>query len=260
MLNRQHGLNDYLAIQRTSPIVPFERLKSFSYWEELNARSRSTHLTRDLDRPRPSPSLLDGGLTPEERRRRFPPVFEYLASDHDGTTLPTIYFPLSPDHRLLVLIQLNVYRAVLSNMALLGLIDRLPTECGAVLFAKDFPPPPDVLPPALQETWLQQTTPHDVWVDAIPWPRMRDNILSYDAFIDGDDFCADLMGGLYEGFNDIEVNGVLVWGDPWSETGWEITEGFAKKWGFLLQGCDTVIESTNRYRAARGDDKLVIEI
>lgn len=31
---------------------------------------------------------------------------------------------------------------MLSNMALLRLIDRLPVECGMVLFAKDFPPPP----------------------------------------------------------------------------------------------------------------------
>jgi hypothetical protein len=89
---------------------------------------------------------------------------------------------------------------------------------------------------------------------------MRDNILSYENFIDDDEFCEDVMGGLFEGFSDIESNGLLVWGEPWDEAGWEVTQGFAKKWGCLLQGCDTLIEATNRYRAARGEDRLVIEI
>jgi hypothetical protein len=68
------------------------------------------------------------------------------------------------------------------------------------------------------------------------------------------------VGGLFEGFDDVECNGLLLWGEPWSETGWEVTEGFAKKWAFLLQGCDTYIEATNKYRAARGEDPLVVEM
>lgn len=149
---------------------------------------------------------------------------------------------------------------MMSNMAMLRLIDRLPLECGMILYAKDFPPPPDVLPPSLRETWFQQTTPHDMWLDVIPCPRLRDNILSYGDFVSEDDFCVDVMGGLFEGFDDTELNGILVWGEPWSETGWEVTQGFAKKWGFLLKGCDALIEATNKYRAARGEDRLVVEI
>lgn len=99
-----------------------------------------------------------------------------------------------------------------------------------------------------------------MWVDTFPCPKLRDNIISYDTLFHEDEFCIDVMGGLYEGFNDIELNGLLIWGEPWSETGWEVTPGFAKKWGFLLKGCDTLIEATNKYRAARGEDKLVIEI
>ena len=204
-------------------------------------------------RPRVSSSLFDEPSILDFQKRRFPPVFTYLASGQDS--LPAVFFPLSPDHRLLVLIQLNAFRAMLSNMAILRILERLPTECGMVLYAKDFPPPPDVLPPSLQDTWLQQSTPHDMWLDMIPFPKMRDNILAYGTALDEDDFCVDTMGGLFEGFNDIELNGMLVWGEPWSETGWEVTEGFAKKWGFLLKGCD----ATNKYRAARGEDRLVVE-
>ncbi|KAI0192351.1 hypothetical protein EV127DRAFT_46556 [Xylaria flabelliformis] len=256
----QSSLEDHLIIKRTSPVIPLERLKPYSYWEKLKNRSTSFHVTRGIHTPPPPPSLLDEGLGPEDSKRRFPPVYPYLFKDPDGTNIPTILFPLSPDHRLLVLIQLNVFRGVLTNMAMLRLIDRVPRECGMVLFAKDFPPPPDVVPPSLQETWLQQTTPHDTWIDTFPCPRLRDNIISYDKFIDEDEFCEDVMGGLFEGYNDVEINGLLIWGDSWSETGWEVTPGFAKKWGFLLKGCDTLIEATNKYRAARGEDKLVLDI
>ncbi len=247
-------------MDRQSPIVPLERLKPFSYWEQLKVRAESFGLTRGVHRARPSPSLLDEGFGPEVRKPRFPPVFPYLTSDHDGTNLPAIFFPLSPDHRLLVLIQLNAFRAMLTNMSIMRLIERLPMECGMVLFAKDFPPPPDVLPPSLQDTWLQQTTPHDMWVDIFPCPKLRDNILSYGSMVSEDDFCVDVMGGLFEGFNDIELNGLLVWGEPWSETGWEVTPGFVKKWGFLLKGCDDLIDATNKYRAARGEDRLIVEL
>ncbi|KAI8634394.1 hypothetical protein F5Y19DRAFT_210163 [Xylariaceae sp. FL1651] len=259
--NLQGSLEEHISLSQRSPIVPLERLKPYSYWSELNDRFKSLHIMRDSRAPA-KPSLLDEGCSPEDRKRIYPPVFPFLASNRDptDTSIPRFTFPLSPDHRLLVLIQLNAFRAMMTNMALLGILERLPLECGAVLFAKDFPPKPDVLPPSLQETWLQQTTPHDMWIDTVPCPVMRDNILSYLSFVDGDEFCEDVMGGLFEGYNDIELKGILVWGDPWSVTGWEITEGFAKKWSFLLRGCDAIMEATNRHRAARGEDRLVIEI
>jgi hypothetical protein len=58
----------------------------------------------------------------------------------------------------------------------------------------------------------------------------------------------------------VEKRGVLVWSDPWRADGWEVTEGFLKKWGRLLKGCRELIESTNRWRELRGEEPLVIEI
>ncbi|KAI1110662.1 hypothetical protein F5Y14DRAFT_346827 [Nemania sp. NC0429] len=261
ILDGHSSLEEYLVIDRDSPMVSLDRLKPFSYWEELKTRSQPLHVRRSLHPSRPRPSLLDEGISAQDRKRNFPPVFKYLARSHDdGKDLPAVLFPLSADHRLLVLVQLNVLRGMMSNMAMLRLIDRVPIECGMVLYAKDFPPPPDVLPLSLQETWFQQNTPHDMWLDVIPCPRLRDNILSYGDFVSEDDFCVDVVGGLFEGFDNIEMKGLLVWGEPWSETGWEVTQGFATKWGFLLKGCDALIEATNKYRAARGEDRLVVEI
>jgi len=93
----------------------------------------------------------------------------------------------------------------------------------------------------------------------VPFPAMRDNLILNDGKFDEDDLCCDLVGGLYEGFNDVESRGIMVWGEPWSADGWEVSEGFAKKWGFLLKGCGDLIEATNRWRQRRGESRLVVE-
>lgn len=77
---------------------------------------------------------------------------------------------------------------------------------------------------------------------------------------DHDDFCIDSSGGLWEGFNNVELRGVLVWGEPWSEEAWEVTEGFAEKWGWTLKGCKRMIEISNRWREKRGEDRLIVEV
>lgn len=91
---------------------------------------------------------------------------------------------------------------------------------------------------------------------------MRDNAIMLEGTIDHDDLCSDVIGGLYEGYKDtdIEKNGMLVWSDPWDVTGWELTDGFVKKWGFLVHGCQDMIEATNKWRAARAEEPLVIEL
>jgi len=184
----------------------------------------------------------------------------YLDNPYD---LPQpLVFPLAPDHRLITLVQYNVLRATITNMAILSILHTMPTECRAdtavpthLLFDL-----PSLVPPALQATALQQSVAHEPWIDAVPIPAMRDNlILNYDS-IDQDDLCCDLLGGLYEGFDDVALTGVIVWSQPWHVGGWEVSEGFARKWGFLLKGCAELIESTNRWRDMRGEDRLVLEI
>lgn len=78
--------------------------------------------------------------------------------------------------------------------------------------------------------------------------------------IDEDDLCRDLCGGIFEDCNDLDEKGMLVWNDPWHASGWEITEGFAKKWGFLLKGCHEIFEASNKWRELRNEDRLIIEV
>lgn len=196
--------------------------------------------------------------------RLIPPLIPYLNST---TPVPigniTITFPLSPDHHLLTLAQYNVLRATFTNMKILSVLDSLPHECAAamqILALLPGPEPGSTLPESLTPTLVQKTIPHESWIDSVPFAPMRDNLILLRGTYNGDDLCSDLCGGLYDGFDDVELKGVLVWSDPWRAESWELTEGFAKKWKPLLRGCGKFMESTNRWRARRGEDRLVFEI
>lgn len=190
----------------------------------------------------------------------IPPLIPHL---EEGVILKArhfVVFPLSLDHQLITLIQYNVLRATMVNLSILSLTHTLPVECGLALSIFDNLPTPATVPPSLEPTSLQRSTPHQPWIDCFPAARVRDNLIRWTGRFDPDDLCCDLSGGLYEGFDDVEKRGMIIWGEPWREDGWEVTERFAEKWGFLLDGCHELVESTNRWRAQRGEDPLIIEV
>ena len=79
---------------------------------------------------------------------------------------------------------------------------------------------------------------------------------------DEDELWSDTIGGLFEGFpqSESEQRGVIVWSPPWHVSGWELSEGFLRKWGWSFKGFEDMLEATNKWRAMRGEDPLVIEI
>ncbi|KAK9242287.1 hypothetical protein V1506DRAFT_509586 [Lipomyces tetrasporus] len=155
----------------------------------------------------------------------------------------------------------NVLRAIITNIHILRLGNIFPAECGAALNISALPSPhSSTIPSAFTPTAVQNLVPHEVWMDTVPFPQMRDNLILNIGKYDADDLCVDILGGLYEGYDDIWLRGILVWSNPWSEEGWEVTEGFLNKWNFLLRGCETLMRSTNRWRRARGEDELVFAL
>ncbi|KAI1089954.1 hypothetical protein F5B19DRAFT_352127 [Rostrohypoxylon terebratum] len=240
-----------LRAQSCRSLHLYNQLKPFTYWERLEA-----HLNEIYPYPRQSSASIS-----RDRGRIIIPMIPYLDSAHPlNSNIPDFAFPISADHRLIVLIQYNVLRAFMTNMSILSILHRIPLECGGALNIKYLPSAPDSIPPSFEETLLQRQIAHDVWIDTFPWPNMRDNLLLNRGRFDEDDLCVDMVGGLYEGFDEVATRGMIVWGEPWSETGWEVSEGFATKWSFLLKGCHTLIESTNRWRETRGEERLVIDI
>jgi len=169
-------------------------------------------------------------------------------------------FPLSIDHQLFTMIQYNALRGVMTNMSILLHLNGRPLEGWADFYIEDLPTPPDHAPPSLQPTYLQKIVKHESWVDIIPYSVMRDNILRSQDNLDADALCDDFLGGMYEGLGDVQNRGMILLGEPWSEDGWEISEGFARKWSFLLKGCEDLIKSTNRWRKARGEQRLIVEV
>ena len=82
---------------------------------------------------------------------------------------------------------------------------------------------------------------------------MRDNILqavACNAF-DEDDLCYDLV--------DVDEAGppqkpsLIIWGDSWDPRAWEVSEGFLRKWSWILEGCEEMLAATNYWRQKRGE-------
>lgn len=147
-------------------------------------------------------------------------------------------------------------------MAILDLTHVIPIKCEGSYPALPGPlfPAPEVPPPSLAPTPLQLSVPHDMWIDMLPHGTMRDNAIRTMGTFDVDELCCDLVGGHYKGRNDLDLKGILAWSDPWCVSGWEVTEGFLKNWGFLLKGCWEILAATNRWRGNRGDEPLVFEL
>jgi hypothetical protein len=155
------------------------------------------------------------------------------------------------------------------------------------------------LPKALEPTPLQLIMPHPNWVDLFPLPQLRENLIVAisESRIDPDEFVEDLVGDMFDylgcgeslepvgstvqsidpkllqetsaspaGSNTGSSKsardelGIVAWSDPWDITAWEVTAAFAEKWHFLLKGCSEVISASNKWRVARGEDPLVLEI
>ncbi|OJJ42689.1 hypothetical protein ASPZODRAFT_137076 [Penicilliopsis zonata CBS 506.65] len=164
------------------------------------------------------------------------------------------------DH-LLTLTKLNVYRALVSNTATLGIpLSQMWDDEALSPFTHVFPLPPMAkpqdgksLPLALQPTVLQRTTPHHPWIDFFPLPRMRDNLIRALSLYDEDALCVDILGFWEPGSRH---NALLVWGDPADPRSWEVSESFLRNWRWVLHGCPELFHSTNYWRAKRGEKSI----
>lgn len=119
---------------------------------------------------------------------------------------------------------------------------------------------PDQVPPPLAPTRTQTAVPHEPWVDVFPHPVWRDNFIKALGTFDEDELCSDMVGGLFDGGtnNDCERRGMVVWSPPWHYEGWELSEGFVRKWGWSIKGCEGILEATNKWRSIRGEQPLTL--
>lgn len=158
-----------------------------------------------------------------------------------------------------LLTRYNVSMALQRNADLLGVKEEY-FECEGVspftnqscLVQLDSVTKPTDWPLNMLPTQAQRSKPHHPWIDAFPWPRMRDNML--EAFehadvCDEDEMCNEVVE--YDGHDGQPL--LLVWGDASNPQNWEIGLEFLKKWVWLLNGCEGLLEATNYWRAKRGE-------
>ncbi|KAJ6082020.1 hypothetical protein N7499_006894 [Penicillium canescens] len=160
---------------------------------------------------------------------------------------------------LLSLVQFNMTRALVANAKILGITKRLMSRQARSRFASTGVETAfiDSLPPSLQPTIFQLTIPHHPWIDLIPVPEIRDNLLHLDVnSYDAAQLCRDMRG-----FQEVAGGrgGVAVWGQSWDPHGWEISPAFAQKWPWVVQRSERLLKSTNYWRGTRGEPPLQFE-
>lgn len=160
---------------------------------------------------------------------------------------------------LLTLTRVNVYRAFVSNMVLLSISWDWMDEDSIYPFAMVRPGSETAnFPGSLPPTALQRSRVHHTWIDLFPSPIIRDNLLKRGNDWDDEELCTDIMG-FWEG-NSTGPNGLIVWGEPSDPSNWEVTEGFIRKWGWVVKGCGEVLRATNYWRAKRGEEPLYFPV
>lgn len=108
---------------------------------------------------------------------------------------------------------------------------------------------PSVLtPPALTPTVLQESKPHLPYIDFLPFPHFRDNLLRAGDVVQSAEFWNDMISGKLK-----------VWGKtPWDRRGWEMQEEFVHKWWWVI--ADDILEETNFWRVSRGEAPLSLRL
>ncbi|KAL2826683.1 hypothetical protein BDW59DRAFT_63060 [Aspergillus cavernicola] len=171
------------------------------------------------------------------------------------------YMSCSPRTDLLLhLVQLNFTRALMENATVLGLTSDKLHDDALSPFNTAGPHPNDcnlvneALPPSLQPTMVQRSIPHHPWLDLLPVPEMRNNLIWAGDFEEEEQLCLDMKGcgSMSAGCS----TGIIVWRDPWDPAGWEVTEAFARSWGWVIWNCKDLERSTNYWRGQRGESPL----
>lgn len=203
-----------------------------------------------------------------------------------------IISPLS-DH-LLHLVNYNAFRGFLRNKILLSQVTEhyFKQSSGDVVKANIMEPfsaktviiptVPD-MPICLCPTELQRRLPHRTYIDFLPFPRIRDNLILNEHRFNHWELILDLIGYpvsrmLYpskETMGPLKSSGQLVrrdmlddsltatrkclilWGDPDRPQDWEATPGFMEKWGWVTEGYPEILQYSNRWRISRGEEPMV---
>jgi hypothetical protein len=139
-------------------------------------------------------------------RRQTPSIIS-LPSYHPGTDP---FFLSMPSFTLLA--------AMYANSHLLGISCVFPVP-------HQFTPVNADIPVPLHPVHLQKDVIHVPYIDCLPIPKLRHNLILFNGLIDDNSFCFDLIYS--SGF-------VVAGSQSWDPSGWVISPAFKEKWSFLF--------------------------
>lgn len=197
--------------------------------------------------------------------------------------------PLPVDHALLHLIAYNVCRGFAANKRMLRTFAKF-------VEAFDFPilqpekktyceivtvrprDRPALIPHRLEPTQLQMNAPHPHWIDTLPFPDIRDNLIRKQLIFDHVQFLEDIVGDfvyvlppavphetstrparkMQDDYIPNYNPGLILWGEPHLRDSWEVTPRFLARWTWLVGDCKDLIEVSNKQRLGRGERPLPV--
>jgi hypothetical protein len=120
----------------------------------------------------------------------------------------------------------------------------------------------ETLKPDLRPSREQISVKHHPYIDILPFPTLRKNLITHQEEIDEDEFFQDVLTGLVcwgsagIGKRDRQVStGYASTGTPWDVRSWEARVWFLKKYWTLLGGEDgELVRQSEWWRSMRGDD------
>ncbi|KAJ8118448.1 hypothetical protein OPT61_g581 [Boeremia exigua] len=173
----------------------------------------------------------------------------------------TSYMQGSPTTaHLPLLARYNMALSLAANARLLGTIDEFyiwdgisPMNKQGPLLGLGFHDQFADWPSNLKPTQIQLSIKHHPWIDCLPWPQLRNNLLrAFEvAVCDEDELCHDICD-----LTDSIEPMILIWGTSEDPRNWEVSDGFLRKWAWLLYGCGQALTSTNYWRAKRGENLI----
>lgn len=124
------------------------------------------------------------------------------------------------------------------------------------------------LKPDLRPSHEQIVTKHHPYIDILPFPTLRKNLIIHQQDIDEDEVFHDMLtglmcwGGAGMGRRDRDIStGNASTGTPWDYRSWEARPWLLKKYWTLLGGEDgELVRQSEWWRSMRGDDALEIEV
>jgi hypothetical protein len=129
----------------------------------------------------------------------------------------------------------------------------------------------------------------------MPFARLRDNLIRREGRFDNFELWRDLVGDLMsytaapwqrgkpfsfsatipeieqsrglvlENYIDTDEltagrNGLIIWGEPHDMQSWEATPGFLSKWSWAVEGCEELVQTSNRWRVRRGAEPMRVSM